>query len=84
MARVYYVRGGQPGPAAADGEDIDVDTVIERFRGHRKVALGPTPPALQPGLGGSAHAGKAYVIIEIGPEDVRPPEFLDIGFYIIS
>jgi len=84
MARVYYIRGGATGQAVGDGEVLGMDAVIDRFRGHRKVSLGPTPPALQSGFADRVTPGKAYVVIEVGPEDVRPPEFLDIGFYLIG
>jgi len=83
MARVYYVRDGGGGPAS-QGEELDIEAVVERFRGHRKVPLGPRPPALRPGGDGRARKGRPYVLIEVGPEEVRPPEFLDIGFYRIG
>jgi hypothetical protein len=84
MARVYYIREGQTGTPAGDGEDVAMDEVVERFRGHRKVSIGPTPPALRSGQPGPVPGGRAYVVVEIGPEEVRPPEFLDIGFYVIG
>jgi hypothetical protein len=84
MARVYYIREGQTGARTGDGESLGIDEVIERFRGHRKVALGPTPPALRKPVAGTVPEGRSYVVVEIGPDEVRPPEFLDIGFYVIG
>lgn len=84
MARVYYIREGRDAPPAGDGEEVAIDEVVERFRGHRKVSIGPTPPALQAGAPGAIRGGRPYVVVEIGPEEVHPPEFLDIGFYLIG
>jgi len=84
MARVYYIRDGQAGTNAGDGEVIAIDEVVERFRGHRKVALGTTPPALRRIAPGVVPTGRPYVLVEIGPDEVQPPEFLDIGFYVIG
>lgn len=84
MARVYYIRGGLSGTVAGEGEEVGIEEIVDRFRGHRKVALGPTPPALRSGPSGPLPAGGGYVVIEIGPEEVRPPEFLDIGFYLVG
>jgi hypothetical protein len=84
MARVYYIRGGSTGTPTGDGEELGIDEVIDRFRGHRKVSLGPTPPALQSGFAHRVQPGKRYVVIEVGPDEVRPPDFLDIGFYLIG
>lgn len=84
MARVYYIRDGQVGTPTGDGEKVAIDEVVERFRGHRKVSLGTTPPALQRGTPGALPSGRPYVVVEIGPEEVHPPDFLDIGFYLIG
>ncbi len=74
MATVYYPAQG------THGNTIDIDEVIHLFEGRPKMAMGLTPP----GLAGTISGVCPIAVIEIGPEEVRAPEFLDFGFYMVG
>ena len=74
MATIYYPN------EATHGSEVDMDEVIERFAGHPKMALGLTPP----GLASVVSGVQPIAVVEIGPEEVRAPEFLDFGFYMVG
>ncbi|MBI5137705.1 MAG: hypothetical protein HZA24_10295 [Nitrospirae bacterium] len=76
MATVYYT---SEGPHSA-GNELHIDQVVTLFQGRPKMAIGLTPPALASAVSGQ----KPYAVVEIGPEEVRPPDFLDFGFYLVG
>lgn len=74
MATIYYPND------MTRGSEVDIDEVIEQFAGRPKMALGLTPP----GLAGVISGVTPIAVVEIGPEEVRAPEFLDFGFYMVG
>ncbi len=73
MATIYY-------PTESTGCPIEIDELITRFEGHPKMAMGLTPP----GLAGAVSGIDPIAVVEIGPEEICAPEFLDCGFYLVG
>ncbi|MFQ5508280.1 MAG: hypothetical protein ACE5FN_02975 [Leptospirillia bacterium] len=84
MARVYDLAAAADLAMAGHGKQMKMKQVARRFRGHRKMALGTTPPALRYGIPEQLKGCGYKVIIEVGPEDIQAPEFLDVGFYAVA
>ncbi len=85
MARIYYVKSGPDRHRAGKGQEVDINDVAVKLRGHKVTALGTIPPELQmdnPGHPGVT--GSHYVVVEVGPEEICAPDFLDRGFYLIE
>lgn len=76
MATVYYTSEGPH----ATGNELEMEQVVVMFRGRPKMAVGLMPPT----LAGVVSGHKPYAVVEIGPEEVRAPEFLDFGFYLVG
>ena len=85
MARIYYVENGPERHRAGKGRKVNIDDVPGKLCGHKITALGTIPPELQTdNPGHTGIAGSHYVVIEVGPEEICAPDFLDRGFYLIE